>query len=165
MKPDKSILKGFPPKKLNEAVATAIKGGIVAQSASTFGLGGKLITFVNITDKKNTWVIEIFAESFINKPPTNQKQGYTSEEIGSQSGLYISKKVGEGNIGDRYFGTFVPLDTFEKWLNGTNRVLLFRYIDALKARVNFDDEDLERFSHIYMNRTPGGGVFGSRSLN
>ncbi len=146
---------GVPPKNLNIEVEKALKQGIIHQSTSYFGVGGKLITFVAIETKKAKWIIEVFAEAFIAKPPTDEKSGYTYDEVNVQSGIYLSRRIGTSSIGDRYNGGFIPVVEFEKALNSGNRVLLHRYMEVLQTKIQFDDDDLERFTHIYANRSPG----------
>lgn len=165
MKSDKSILKGFPFKKLNAALGSMFNSGMVAQFASQMGTGAKLSSFVHLEEKGTKWVVEVFAESYIDDAPKSGKDGYTIEEIKHHSGVYISRHMGTTPKGDRYFGVYIPMDEINKKLSSVNRVLLYRYLDTLKSKTEFTEDDLERFSHLYANRNPGSNPFGSRRLN
>ncbi len=160
-----SILEGFPPPDLNKKIQELIKSGVVLQAQPSYGMGGRITSICTIEHEHTKWVIELFAELLVRKPPKDTRAGYSVEEIEHNHGVFVSRVVGKSKTGERLNGLYLSAADFEKYLtDGAVRVLLYRYLEDFKSRIKADEDDAERYSSAYQNRPIGLDLFARRKI-
>ena len=179
-----SILNEFPPRYVNLdfLIQEALKSPTILQTKPTYGLGYRISTYITIDipeitvdpiedpccvmaapQKSANWIIELFSEMFVDRGPKNSKIGYTLDEFMTNTGIFVSTMLPN----KRHLGQFLPQKQFEGYLkSGATRVILHRFLDDLKTKMAPNEDDIEKYSTLYMNRNPSGDVrFSGRSLN
>jgi len=161
-----SFFKGFPPEGLDEAIQKAITRPMIFQAKPSDGIGYRITTLISIETNKSKWIIEIFAETFIRNPPRNPRLGYTLGEFEANHGVNLSKVVGESSLGEKLSGEFMKIKDFEKYINDSaTRVILYRFLDEMKNKITPDEEDVEKYTTMYMQRDTTTTLFTKEKYN